>query len=78
MNASPEQIEFVRRRGIVQCPPSAIFQMYWGPKKRRHNFAETTEADVIRQLAAGDFHMPTALSKRDWKDHKRGHGPGLY
>lgn len=71
MNASAEQIEFVRRNGIVHCPPSPIFQMYWGARRRRHNFAETTEADVIRQLAAGDFHIPVALRNRDWKNKER-------
>ena len=78
MRATQEQIEFARQHGVTHCPPSVSYQMFWGAKPRRHNFAEATEQDLIRQLVAGDFYMPTALSRRDWKDHKRGHGPGLY
>jgi len=66
MKASAEQIEFVRRHGVTHCPPDAVYQMYWGTKRRRHNFAETTEADLVRQMAAGEFHLPICLRNRDW------------
>jgi hypothetical protein len=40
---APEQLEFIRRRGITRCPPGASVPMVW----HRADDPRATEAEVV-------------------------------
>ena len=73
MNATQEQLEFIRRHGITRCPPAPAFRVFWGTRRFvKGQPPEATEADLlVSGLAAFDYRFPPQATR--WH-RQRTHG----